>query len=308
MTVTQHQLTEKQRRHHDMHYRRRLDDGTVETWLDLDNADSWANTVCMEDLIGFLEATPRKSFVTIADGKGGKEARFLMAHGHDALPTDLCTDVLEEAKARSLITNYAREDAHALSFVDESFDFALVKESLHHLPKPYAAIYEMLRVSRHGAILIEPRYSSSRAPAELGAKACIGYLLARFLGIRRWAPSRAADHPVPPASFEEAGNYVYQFCPYELMQLALGLGITHVAYTSAHHVYEEGFDRIRGADLAQLKEEKRRWMRQFDEVNGRDAAPLLTFILFKQPPTEPQRRALDVAGFHRPDLPCNPYL
>ncbi len=153
MTATQHELFEKQRQHHDMHYRRRLEDGTVETWFDLDNnADSWANTICMEDLRGFLEATPQKTFVTIADGNGGKEARFLAALGHEALPTDLSVDVL--AEARNLISDFSKQDAQNLSFDDGSFDWVLVKEFLHHLPRPYSALYEMLRVSREGAILI----------------------------------------------------------------------------------------------------------------------------------------------------------
>ncbi len=307
MTVTQQELFEKQRQHHDTHYRRRLEEGTVETWLDFDNADSWANTICMEDLRGFLEATPQKTFVTIADGKGGKEARFLTALGHEALPTDLSVDVLAEAKARGLISNFSKQDAQKLSFDDGSFDWALVKESLHHLPLPYSALYEMLRVSREGAILIEPRYTPTRP--QWGAKACVGYLAARFLGIWRWAPRLpVSEDPVPPGTYEEAGNYVYQFSAYELMQLGLAAGICHVAYISAHHIYQEGYDKIRGKALENLKQERQRWMKRFDETNGRDAAPLLTFVFFKQAPSETQRRALIDAGFHMPTLHPNPYV
>ncbi len=301
-------LVELQKKHHDRHYRRRIKDGTVQTWLDLDNADSWANTVCLEDLRGFLQATPRCSFVTIADGKGGKEARFIDGCGHDALPTDLCIDVLAEAKAKGLIRGFSQEDALALSFADDSFDFALVKESLHHFPQPYKAIYEMLRVACHGAILIEPRYALPRAPIDLGIKACMGYLASRLLGLKRLTPPAATEHPVPPGTYEEAGNFVYQFSAYELMQTAMAMGIGHVAYISAHHVYEEGFDQIRGKALARLKKKKEDWMRDFDQKNGRDVAPLLTFLFLKQPPSNAQRQALITAGFRVHELPQNPYV
>lgn len=43
-----------------------------------------------------------------------------------------------------------------LEFSDNTFDYAIVPEALHHLQDVYRGLYEAVRVSRKGAILIEP--------------------------------------------------------------------------------------------------------------------------------------------------------
>jgi SAM-dependent methyltransferase len=131
-----HQIT-----HHREKFAAYLRDGSAEMWLVNDNADYWGCCLPLEGIEPFFRALPPSRVLTVGDGKGGKEAAFFKRLGHHAVATDVCTDVLAEAKQRGIIDNFREEDAEALSFADESFDYVLVKETLHHLTRPYLALY-----------------------------------------------------------------------------------------------------------------------------------------------------------------------
>ncbi|MBU1862622.1 MAG: class I SAM-dependent methyltransferase, partial [Candidatus Omnitrophica bacterium] len=83
-----------------------------------------------------------------------------------------------------------------LPFKDCSFDYAYVAASLHHLCEPLCGLYELLRVSKKGVIVIEPNDSFFARIAVL-------------LGIA---------HQV-----EEAGNYVYRFNAKEVVKITKSL-------------------------------------------------------------------------------------
>lgn len=51
---------------------------------------------------------------------------------------------------------WSYQDAEALSYPDEAFDFCIVHEGLHHCRSPHAAIREMLRVAKRGILITEP--------------------------------------------------------------------------------------------------------------------------------------------------------
>ncbi len=102
-----------------------------------------------------LLAYPGSSWFTIGDGKGGNEAAYIEDMGGQALPSDIETGELEQAKDGGYIREYRRENAERLTFDDESFDFVLCKHALHHMQRPIAALYEMLRVGREAIVLIE---------------------------------------------------------------------------------------------------------------------------------------------------------
>jgi SAM-dependent methyltransferase len=52
--------------------------------------------------------------------------------------------------------SYRIENSESLSLDARSFDLVLCKESLHHLARPALGLYEMLRVCRRAALVIEP--------------------------------------------------------------------------------------------------------------------------------------------------------
>jgi SAM-dependent methyltransferase len=51
------------------------------------------------------------------------------------------------------------EDAEALTFEDNSFDYVVVHAGLHHCQSPHRALLEMYRVARRATIIIEARDS-----------------------------------------------------------------------------------------------------------------------------------------------------
>jgi SAM-dependent methyltransferase len=53
------------------------------------------------------------------------------------------------------------EDAEALSFGDNSFDFVVVNAGLHHCLSPHHALLEMYRVARLGLVVVEARDSGT---------------------------------------------------------------------------------------------------------------------------------------------------
>jgi SAM-dependent methyltransferase len=65
-------------------------------------------------------------------------------------------EAIQRAEQRDPRVRYELADVQALPFPERHFDLVLCKESLHHTPRPVLGLYEMLRVCRHAAILIEP--------------------------------------------------------------------------------------------------------------------------------------------------------
>lgn len=279
---------------------RRIENGEAETWMAMDNADSWGNRLPLEPVEPFFKALPRQTIVTLGDGKGGKDARFFKDLGHEVTATDLIMPLLAEAQKRGYVDHVSKENAEALSFGDGAFDWAVAKEALHHMQRPYLALYEMLRVSKKGILLIEPHNQQNY----LRIKGVLSYLWKRLTGKQ----TERELGQTPLVSYEESGNYAYKFHPYELSQCALAQGFLHVAYTYAYYFYEKNYPQIRGEELQKLQTELRRKMAERDQQGGLEARPLLVFFIFKEPPTTEATDVLRRSGFRIPVFPRNPYV
>jgi ubiquinone/menaquinone biosynthesis C-methylase UbiE len=88
------------------------------------------------------------------------------------------------------------QDLERLSFEDDHFDYSYVAASLHHLPRPILGLYELLRVSRYGVMVIEPNDSWLTR-------------LATRLGLAQ--------------KIERSGNYVYRISKRDVEKLASSL-------------------------------------------------------------------------------------
>jgi SAM-dependent methyltransferase len=86
------------------------------------------------------------------------EARQFRGFGFDrvTLTGVVPPSKVEPAMARDERFTYRLENAEALTFPANSFDLVFCKEGLHHLARPVLGLYEMLRVCRRAAIVIEP--------------------------------------------------------------------------------------------------------------------------------------------------------
>jgi ubiquinone/menaquinone biosynthesis C-methylase UbiE len=283
-------LAEQQRLHHASAFRQRLEDGSVSIWLDPDNGDYWGNSLVLESLVAPLSILEPRTVLTLGDGKGGKEAVFFRNCGHSATATDICDDVLAEAYRLGLIEAYASADAENLAFDDAAFEIVATKETLHHLPRPYLALHEMLRVAKEGVILIEPHYRLPD-PERVGIIGCLRRAIMRLSGHR-------SPPFMPPAEYEESGNFVFRFNPYELTQIARSMGMAAVAFAFAHHYFEPGCATITGDELRRLKDAKRTEFAAADRRNGVESRPMLIALLWKRTFTVDFASALTTAGFN----------
>jgi SAM-dependent methyltransferase len=65
-------------------------------------------------------------------------------------------DELREIAASDPRVRYEKQNCERLAYASGSFDLVFCKESLHHLARPVQGLYEMLRVCRGAALVVEP--------------------------------------------------------------------------------------------------------------------------------------------------------
>ena len=128
--------------------------------------------------------------------------------------TDFVISNLDEDGAGYLgADEWSFQDAESLSFPDNSFDFTMVHEGLHHCRSPHKAIIEMFRVSKRGILIFEPadNYFTS-----LGIKLGVGqdYEHAAVFG-HNFLSGGIRNSCIP--------NYIYRFTAGELRKTILCL-------------------------------------------------------------------------------------
>jgi len=65
-------------------------------------------------------------------------------------------DTLREIASSDPRVRYEKQNCERLAYASGSFDLVFCKDSLHHLARPVQGLYEMLRVCRGAALLLEP--------------------------------------------------------------------------------------------------------------------------------------------------------
>lgn len=175
-------------------------------WVDENNYDYWRHKR-MYSLVNNLIVANDK-WLTIGDGMG-TDAHYLTSKGiKHVLATDISIARLKYAKnSFRYINQYKEENAEKLSFDDESFDYVMCKESLHHFPRPLIAVYEMLRVAKKGIVLIEPN------------------------DVKAFKDRRYVNH------FESVGNYIYALSIREIEKITCALNMPAYAYKGFDDVY-----------------------------------------------------------------------
>jgi ubiquinone/menaquinone biosynthesis C-methylase UbiE len=302
-------------RRHEEEYGDYAKEGRQETiarsWLRTDTVDYWRHArmyACVDPL---LEAYPSRKWLTVGDGRYGRDAWYLGQHGAKAVASDISDILLKEGKEAGLIESYSRENAETLSFPDGSFDFVFCKESYHHFPRPMLAIYEMIRVAKTGVILIEP----NEAPVIGGAGFVLKRILKRImLAVGCSARLKTDDTALITYgnSYEESGNYVYALSEREIIKVALGLNFPAVAFKGLNDWYQSGLeDELLTMDSSALKKVKS----EIQRADKRAARGLslgtsiqLVACIFKTKPSSEARETLCRAGFRVVDLPRNPYI
>jgi ubiquinone/menaquinone biosynthesis C-methylase UbiE len=218
----------------------------------------------------------------------GTDATRIAPLCKEALPTDIDIAFLEIAQQEGFIKAYSQQNAEKMTFEDNTFDFVLCREAYHHFPRPYIAVYEMLRCVKKGVVIQEPVDPMLKMPFFL--------YLCNILDTKK-RPLRSRKFWKNRFTFEFVGNYVYKVSQREFEKIAMGIGLPAVAfyYSNKTHIHE-GKNKtiwvIRNI-LSKLK------IIQYH---------MLVTVLFKELPDEKTKENLREKGYYYYELPKNPYL
>jgi ubiquinone/menaquinone biosynthesis C-methylase UbiE len=296
-----HELSYRLHEERDVSHEETMDLELYKKWFDSGSVDLWRHLRMFHLLDPFLEEFTGASWLTVADGTYGTAAIYVGRKGGQALPVDINVSLLEAAKSNGMIQAYRKENAESLSFPADSFDFALCKEAYHHFPRPLMALYEMLRVSKRAAILVEPAdWLPSPVPRRIMqlAKNRLKTLLGREI-----------PHP-DTGNFEPVGNYVYNISERELQKVALGLNLPAVAFKRFHDVHLDGVEFEKADETSELLKRTKREIRKNNLLCrlGLSTMNHVAAVIFKISPEASLRDRLQSLGYRILDLPKNPYL
>ncbi len=263
--------------------------GTVSRWL------QQIFFSCLEPLL----QDPPQHWLTVGDAYGF-DAQYILSKGSSALATDLNVDFLEVAKQEGVVKAYAAENAEKLSFGNSKFDYVLCKESYHHFPRPYAALYEMIRVAKKAIVIIEPQDPVSKMPLLL--------LLTNLLSSKSRLLRKVWKNRF---SFEPVGNFVYKVSEREFEKFAAGLNLPLVAFKKINpNFYFQGAENVNN-DTKNWKvlsiQVKKRFLDLLVKLKILPGQVLST-IIFKQVPHNRIIQQLQIKGYRLVTIPRNPYI
>lgn len=285
-------------RYHQDHWKAITEDKNwrevIDSWFNTASADYWRHRR-MYEAAEHLTRSKDERWLTIGDGQYGLDSVRLRERGvASVLPTDIADATLRDAKARGIIDNYQVENAERLSFADRSFDYVFCKEAFHHFPRPFLALYEMLRVARKGVVLVEPQDQ-------------MGSLLRQAIyGLRNL--TRRQRH-FDQHRYEDSGNYIYSISQREIEKACLGVNFPCVAFKGLTDLYVKGGE----FEPAAFSSRKFLLMRSVIFAHGLLAKlglarhNVLMCCILKEDPSAEVRQRFGENGWRLIDLPRNPY-
>ena len=226
----------------------------------------------------FVDTLNGQTVVTICDGRG-LEALYLQERGLKCTATDLVALHLRTLREKGILEHIDEQNAEDLSYNDNTFDWGLVKAGLHHLQRPVVGLYELLRISKKGVIIIEAHDSFLLN--------CSKRILRKVL------------------NFEESGNYVYRFRKREIEKICLSLGLPSFALHTYLLPWRKRYGLIRkpccNYSIHVL-------FFKLLNILLKSQGNVFCAILFKEEPIKMQIDVLKKAGFSIINSLKNPYL
>jgi len=198
----------------------------------------------------------------------------------NVVPSSLSGVIFAQLQAAGLIERFGVENAEQMSWEDGEFDYVMCKQSLHHMQRPFVAIYEMLRVARRAVILIEPQDRRQQGQSA-----------------------------IPAPYYESVGNYVYSLSKGELAKLAIGANLPAIGFLDFNEAY------FPEAEYAPTTPETPAFRAMLAQLETRDAQAArgerdydrLTAVLFHELPEPALSQSLQDCGLVIHELPGNPY-
>ena len=241
-----------------------------------------------------------KTWLTVGDGYGF-DANYFYEKGLDVTATDIADTFLPLSKSHGILDKYSVENAEKLSFADDSFDYVFCKEAYHHFPRPYMAVYEMIRVAREAIILVEPHDPIAKMPLLLAMRNLLDRRNTAML--QKYWKNRY--------SFEEVGNYVFKLSEREMDKLANGIGLPAVAFKGINNNYYNaatGSEKADDSSPAFRKIKRKLALHDFLVKASLMPSQVLCAVLFKKMPSENVQAVMKKEGFAFHVFPPNPYV
>ncbi len=279
-----------------------LQNETIKRWLDdkqKGNINYWIHKRMFE-LADPLCKDASKTWLTVGDGYG-IDANYFFEQGLDVTASDISGTFLPLSVQHNLLQKYQIENVEQLSFDNDTFDYVFCKESYHHFPRPYLGVYEMLRVAKHGIVLIEPQDPISKVPLLLALRNMLDRINTSFLR-RIWKNQY---------SFEEVGNYVFKLSLREMEKLSNGIGMPAMAVKGINNnFYSPGVHHQKADNSSSVFRKIKRKLFLLDLLSSASIVPeqVLCVIIFKTLPSADLQERLKQGGYKIYQFPENPYL
>ncbi|WP_313269774.1 class I SAM-dependent methyltransferase [Sphingobacterium sp.] len=239
--------------------------------------------------------------MTVGDAYG-HDANYLIENGvQNVITSDISDEFLAVSKEVGIVEQYSAENAENLSFENNSIDYILCKETYHHFPRPYAALYEMIRVAKKGIVIIEPQDPIMKMPFLLfmnNVLEKIKYGLINKIWKNRF-------------SYEPVGNFVYKVSEREIEKFAAGINLPMVAIKNFNpNFWFPGSEKIPA-----VKSEKKfrrilfkKGLRDFLSNFGIIPSQSLSIIIFTTLPEVELQKSLQKNGYKLIEIPKNPFI
>lgn len=244
------------------------------------------------------------TWLTIGDYTGF-EAKYLIEHNQTAIPSNISDVFLKEVHKEGLIGNYKKINAEDINLDENSFDYVSCRETLHHFPRPYLGLYEMIRVAKKGVVLIdEPIDILSKMPLFLFIKNICDLFNPHLIN-KIWRNR---------FSWEKVGNYVFKISEREIEKIAMGMGLPCIAFKrinikSYSIIKNQEKSRKVPTDYKLLKKLNRE-LSFWNFICKLRILPYnsLCAIIFKSTPDNVLLQVLRKKGYKVVELPKNPYI
>lgn len=187
------------------------------------------------------------SWLTVGDFVGRDSWMLSQMGFRNITASNLYTDGLEKSSKINNIPNYLKINCENIDLPDNSVDFILCKEALHHMPRPYLAIYEMLRVASKGVIFIEPQDPVIDSKISIKRIAYRELISDSLLGEKISYKLNSDNSEIYQSAINwwesDARNYVYTLSKREIEKIAQGIGLPSFAFKCFNDYFQSDIDQ-----------------------------------------------------------------
>ncbi len=242
-----------------------------------------------------LSTDPGASWLTIGDS--GADAAYIRGHSSGPVAASSITRAqLDAVAGQGYLDGIEIQEINAekIDLPDHCFDYVYCKEAYHHFPRPPVAFYEMMRIARKAVVLCEPSDPYPRRLLDV-LRAAAKYVLR--------GQSRQ------DAEFEEAGNFVFRISLQEIRKMATAVGYDRVYWRYFNDLFIRGLaGRPRTEALPGFILKLGICLQDVACSSRLMNWGLCTTAIWILKPSDQTDIAFNRSGFHRFDVPENPYV